>query len=173
MDLKNNCLIIKDRNKVILFIVLIALLNFVLLPIDSYLQNNYIYKVLNLKDKESLTLESKKTFYLPNVSDEINIFEYNVKDKKIYDSLDFDNKDLDAFKKDKNFMLILSHLNLQSFLKNDLPKDSITTLLFFNRRLNSNNYYIKDLKGWDFIIIDKYKNKITLVNYVKSSFTLS
>lgn len=173
MDLKNNYLIIKNRNKVILFIALIVLLNFLLLPIDLYLQKNYIYRTLNLKDKQSLTLKNKKTFYIPNVSDEINIFEYTVNDKKIYDSLNFDNKDLDEFKKDKNFMLILSHLNLQSFLKNDLPKESITTLLFLNKVLNRDKYYINDLRGWDFIIIDKIKNKVTLVNCVKSSFTLS
>ncbi|MDD7351997.1 MAG: hypothetical protein PUG84_00910 [Peptoniphilaceae bacterium] len=118
-------------------------------------------------------MKNKKTFYIPNVSDEINIFEYTVNDKKIYDSLNFDNKDLDEFKKDKNFMLILSHLNLQSFLKNDLPKESITTLLFLNKVLNRDKYYINDLRGWDFIIIDKIKNKVTLVNCVKSSFTLS
>lgn len=173
MDLKNNYLIIKSINKVILFIALIVLLNFLLLPIDLYLQKNYIYRTLNLKDKQSLTLKNKKTFYLPNVSDEINIFEYTVNDKKIYDSLNFDNKDLDEFKKDKKFMLILSHLNLQSFLKNDLPKESITTLLFLNKELNRDKYYINDLKGWDFIIIDKIKNTVTLVNCVKSSFTLS
>ena len=51
-DLRNNYLIMKDKNKTFLFLTLIILLNFLLLPIDSYFQNNYIYRLLNLKDKK-------------------------------------------------------------------------------------------------------------------------
>lgn len=164
----------KDKNKTFLFLTLIILLNFLLLPIDSYFQNNYIYRLLNLKDKKSLIFEDKKTFYLYNTSDEINIFEFRIRDKKIYNSISsFDKKELDNLKKDNNFMLILSHLNLQSYLENNLQEGSLITLFFLNKKLNTNNYCNSYINGWDFIIIDKAKNKLTLVNYVKSRVNLS
>ena len=159
----------KDKNKTLLFVALIILLNFLLFSIDLHLEKNYIYRVLNLKDKNSLTLESKNTFHSLHDSDEIKLYEYIINDKKVYTAFSFfENNKLHKFKKASNLEPIMSHLNLQSYLENNFK-----TLFLFNMKLNTTNYNNTTFGGWDFIILDKSKNKLILVKYIKSHFTLS
>lgn len=113
----------KDKKSTVFFVFFILLINFLLLPIDYYLQNNNVFRLLNLKDKSSLRLNNKDVFYNHNTFDKISIFEFNVSDDNIYKSLRFTSEDeLEKYKNDKKLMLILSHLNLQSYLESNLPK---------------------------------------------------
>lgn len=164
----------RSKNKSLLFISLIVLLNFLLFSIDLYLEKNYIYRILNLKNPNSLTLENKNTFHSLNDSDEIKLYEYKINDKKVYTAFSFfENNKLYKLKKASNLKLIMSHLNLQSYLENNISQNNFKTLFLFNMKLNTTNYYNTTFTGWDFIILDKSKNKLILVKYIKPRFTLS
>lgn len=159
----------KDKKSTVFFVFFILLINFLLLPIDYYLQNNNVFRLLNLKDKSSLILNNKDVFYNHKTFDKINILEFNISDDNIYKSLRFTSKDeLEKYKNDKKLMLILSHLNLQSYLESNLPKKSIRFFLFPHKKLNEFDYCNNTISGWDFIIIDETKSKLILINYVKS-----
>ena len=172
--LKSNYHIMRSKNKSLLFIFLIVLLNFLLFSIDLYLEKNYIYRILNLKNPNSLTLENKNTFNSLNDSDEIKLYEYKINDKKVYTAFSFfENNKLYKLKKASNLKLIMSHLNLQSYLENNISQNNFKTLFLFNMKLNTTNYCNTTFTGWDFIILDKSKNKLILVKYIKPRFTLS
>lgn len=164
----------KDKKSTVFFVFFILLINFLLLPIDYYLENNNVFRLLNLKDKTSLSLINKDVFYNHKTFDKINIFEFNISDDNIYESTKFTSKDdLEKYKNDKKLMLILSHLNLQSYLESNLPKISIRFFLFPHKKLNEFDYRNNTISGWDFIIIDETKSKLILINYVKSQINLS
>lgn len=164
----------RSKNKSLLFISLIVLLNFLLFSIDLHLEKNYIYRILNLKNHNSLTLENKNTFHSLNDSDEIKLYEYKINDKKVYTAFSFfENNKLYKLKKVSNLELIMSHLNLQSYLENNISQNNFKTLFLFNMKSNTTNYCNTTFTGWDFIILDKSKNKLILVKYIKPRFTLS
>lgn len=92
----------KDKKSTVFFVFFILLINFLLLPIDYYLQNNNVFRLLNLKDKSSLSLNNKDVFYNHKTFDKINILEFNISDDNIYKSLRFTSKDeLEKYKNDK------------------------------------------------------------------------
>lgn len=159
--------------KLIVLIIFLFLINFILYQSDLYQNKMYVYKLLGIEETKGMSLIEEKNIRNLDGS-RIKYSEYDIKNMKAFNDLTTNkskNYNNNYCINDENFKIIMSYLNLDTYL-GCLPKSKYTKL-YLKNVLNKENISEKDNIGWDFIIIDKNINRLFFVNYKKAEKKLT